>query len=76
MPTFGKGAINLASSMGQAFSIQSFFIPVIKKNPNVNSYMKYTAIAYLIGTAAYMYIAYAGSFGTNIFIQVFLIVLR
>lgn len=75
MPKFGN-PINLASSMGQAFAIQSFFIPVIKKNPNVNNYLKYTAIAYLIGTAAYMYIAYMGSFGKNIIIQVFLIVLR
>ena len=49
--------------MGQAFAIQTFFIPVLKKNPNVGSYLFYTALAYAIGTAAYMYIAYAGSFG-------------
>jgi amino acid permease len=30
---FGDGAVNLAAAMGGAFSIQSFFIPVLKKNP-------------------------------------------
>ena len=29
---FGSGIVTLAASMGQAFSIQSFFIPVLKKN--------------------------------------------
>jgi hypothetical protein len=31
---FGSGAVIIAAAMGQAFSIQSFFIPVLKKNPN------------------------------------------
>lgn len=30
IPLFGLGAVNLAASMGQAFSIQTFFIPVLK----------------------------------------------
>lgn len=29
---FGTGAVGMAAAMGQAFSIQSFFIPVLKKN--------------------------------------------
>jgi amino acid permease len=28
--TFGTGAVNLAASMGQAFAIQGFFIPVLR----------------------------------------------
>ena len=49
--------------MGQAFAIQTFFIPILKKNPNTDKYMFYTVLAYIIGTVAYMYIAYMGSFG-------------
>lgn len=30
IPKFGTGAVNLAASMGQAFSIQGFFIPVLR----------------------------------------------
>lgn len=31
---FGSGAVALAAAMGQGFSIQSFFIPILKKNEN------------------------------------------
>lgn len=47
--------------MGQAFSIQSFFIPVIKKAPNPQKYTQYTLIAYAVGCLSYYYIAYIGS---------------
>lgn len=57
----GTGAIDLAAAMGQAFSIQSFFIPVIKKAPNPQKYTLYTLIAYIVGCSAYYYIAFAGS---------------
>lgn len=53
----------MAASMGTAFSIQTFFIPVLKKNKNQEDYQFYTFIAYLIGGSIYLYIAYAGSFG-------------
>jgi hypothetical protein len=33
IPEFGRGAVNLAASMGQAFSIQTFFIPVLRELP-------------------------------------------
>lgn len=29
----GKGEVNLAAAMGGAYSIQTFFIPIIKRNP-------------------------------------------
>lgn len=55
--------VNLAVAMGQAFSIQSFFIPILKKNNNTLRYTFYTFIAYIIGASVYLYIAYLGSFG-------------
>lgn len=57
----------MAAAMGQAFSIQSFFIPVLKKNPNPEKYIFYTMLAYIIGGSAYFYIAYMGSFGIGSF---------
>lgn len=71
MKPFGTGAVNLAAAMGQAFSIQSFFIPVIKKAPNPSKYTLYVLIAYIAGGLAYYYIAYAGSVGMINVIQVF-----
>lgn len=68
-PAFGTGAIGMAAAMGQAYSIQSFFIPVLKKNPNPSRYVFYTMLAYIIGGSAYFYIAYAGSFGSSIITQ-------
>lgn len=53
----------MAAAMGQAFSIQSFFIPVLKKNSNPQKYVFYTMLAYIIGGLAYYDIAYMGSFG-------------
>ena len=64
VPLFGDGAINLAASMGQAFAIQTFFIPVLRELPDSRVYIRYTTIAYCIGTSVYLYIAYTGSFGT------------
>lgn len=61
MKPFGTGAVTLAAAMGQAFSIQSFFIPVVKKAPNPHKYTQYTLIAYIAGGLAYYYIAYVGS---------------
>lgn len=63
VPLFGTGAVNLAASMGQAFAIQGFFIPVLRELPDSKKYPKYVLIAYLIGGSVYLYIAFAGSFG-------------
>ena len=65
MKPFGSGAVTLAAAMGQAFSIQSFFIPVVKKAPNPHKYTFYTLIAYIAGATAYYYIAYVGSLCKN-----------
>lgn len=69
MPKFGSGGINLAASMGQAFAVQTFFIPVLRKNNSQSSYQIYTLIAYICGFSVYMYIAYTGSFGNFLFIK-------
>ena len=50
--------------MGGAFSVQSFFIPVLKKNPNKSKYVFYTLLAYIIGGTCYLYIAFMGSVGS------------
>ena len=65
MKPFGTGAVTLAAAMGQAFSIQSFFIPVVKKAPHPHKYTFYTLIAYVAGGLAYYYIAYVGSLCKN-----------
>ena len=63
MPLVGTGSIEMAASMGTAFSIQTFFIPILRKNNNDKNYQFYTMMAYAIGGSVYMYIAYSGSFG-------------
>ena len=64
MPKVGSGGISMAASMGQAFAIQTFFIPILRKNKNQSSYQLYTFLAYLFGMAIYMYIAFSGSYGS------------
>jgi hypothetical protein len=61
---FGTGEVDLAAAMGGAYSIQTFFIPVLKKNPHQQKYVFFTFLANLIGMLAYTYIAFMGAFGT------------
>jgi hypothetical protein len=63
IPLFGDGAVTLAASMGQAFSIQSFFLPVLYESKNRNNYSLYLLCAFLIGGSTYLFIAIAGSYG-------------
>ena len=63
-PITGKGAIDLAAAMGQAFSIQAFFIPILHKNNKPANYIRFTFLAYAIGCAVYFYIAFLGAEGT------------
>jgi amino acid permease len=67
IPIAGSGEVNMAASMGQAFAIQTFFIPVLKELPNPEKYARYTFIAYAIGCTVYIYIGYMGSFGKSLF---------
>lgn len=59
----GSKAVDLAAAMGAAFSIQTFFIPILKKNPEPKKYVLLTLIAYAFGFFAYFYIAFIGSVG-------------
>ena len=63
MPVVGEGAMAMAASMGQAFAIQTFFIPILRKNNNQGNYQFYVFLAYLFGITIYLYISFAGSFG-------------
>lgn len=51
--------------MGQAFAIQAFFVPVLKKSKNAKGHLKYVVIAYIAGGIAYSFIAFMGSYGTS-----------
>ena len=55
--------------MGTAFSIQGFFIPVLKKHTNEKRHILILFLAYVLGICAYYYIAYMGSFGMNLIIK-------
>jgi hypothetical protein len=57
--------VTLAASMGQAFSIQTIFIPILRKNKSQNKYQLYTIITFIAGFCVYMYIAYMGAYGNN-----------
>lgn len=66
MPYFGSGSARTAAAMAQAFSIQQFFIPVLKELPIIETknFVKLTLIVYTIGGIIYIFIAMVGSFGT------------
>ena len=67
VPAIGSGFAGFASMMGSAFSIQGFFIPVLKSHPNPKKHVWILFISYVIGMTAYYYIAFLGSFGTTFF---------
>lgn len=68
MPTVGTGVAGFASMMASAFSIQGFFIPVLKSYNDSRKHIYILFVAYLIGIGCYYYIAYMGAFGTFSFI--------
>ena len=53
--------IELGAALAQGFAIQTFFIPILKQNPNRRLYKKLLLITYVIGIAVYSYIGYSGS---------------
>lgn len=59
----GSTTVRLSAAMGQAFSIQAFFIPIMRKSRNKTNFMLYTILTYLIGGIIYYYIAYIGAYG-------------
>jgi hypothetical protein len=61
IPSTGS-PFTLASTLMTAYSIHDFLMQNIIKNPNRQDYKKIVGITYVIGTAAYTFIAY-GAFG-------------
>lgn len=53
----------MAAALSQAFAIQCFFIPVLKKNKETKKHRLYLIIAFIAGGLAYAYIAFMGSYG-------------
>ena len=63
VPAVGSGVAGFAAMMSSAFSIQGFFIPVLKSYSDPRKHMYILFTAYIIGILCYFYIAYMGSFG-------------
>lgn len=63
VPAVGTGVAGFAAMMGNAFSIQGFFIPVMKCHKNEAKHNLILFLAFLVGGLAYYYIAFMGSFG-------------
>ena len=57
-----EGMNNLAAALAQGFAIQTFFIPVLKKNPDRSKYKILLIITYIFGFLIYLYIGQLGSF--------------
>lgn len=71
LPYFGGNGMDLAAALAQAFAIQFFFIPVLKKNKKTRKHRFYLLMAFILGALAYAYIAFMGSYGTFQIMQVF-----
>ena len=66
----GSGA-ELAAALGQAFAIQCFFIPILKKNKKAHKHKMYLLLSFILGGMAYAYMAFMGSYGIYRIIQAF-----
>ena len=58
----GSGG-ELAAALGQAFAIQCFFIPILKKNKKKHKHKLYLLLSFILGGLAYSFIAFMGSYG-------------
>jgi hypothetical protein len=59
--------------MGMGFSIQNFFIPILKRYKDTKNHQKVLKIAYIVGGFAYLFIALVGSYGIYYLKKVFYI---
>ncbi len=64
IPATHPDFVDLAAALAQGFAIQTFFIPILKKNPNNKLYKKMLGLTYVIGTIIYLFIAYSGAYST------------
>ena len=69
VPAFGSGLAGFAAMMGNAYSIQGFFLPVIRCYQQPRRHPLILLLAYLIGGLAYYYIAYMGAYGNKTHMQ-------
>ena len=53
----------ILNALATAFSIQSVFVPIIKKCEEMSKYNMIILLSFLIGGSVYTFIAYAGAFG-------------
>jgi hypothetical protein len=69
VPAFGTEIAGFAATMGSAFTIQAYFIPVLKEYPKSSRYVWIIFVSYVFGTLVYYYISFMGSFGKNLIIE-------
>jgi len=60
--------VDLAAALAQGFAIQTFFIPILKKNPNKKLYKRLLGITYVVGIIVYGFISYAGAYSNILLI--------
>ena len=63
MKLFNGSGGELAAALGQAFAIQCFFIPILKKNKKAHKHKLYLLLSFILGGMAYAYMAFMGSYG-------------
>ena len=69
IPVVDGNFVDFAAALAQGFAIQTFFIPILRKNPNQKQYKKLLSFTYVIGTLVYAFIAYSGAHSKIILYQ-------
>ena len=54
--------IDLAAALAEGFALQTFFIPILKKNKNRHKHGKLLLITYILGTIIHIYVSYMGAY--------------
>ncbi len=54
--------VDFAAALGQGFAIQTFFIPILRKNKSRNLYKVILGVTYVLGILVYTFIGYSGAF--------------
>lgn len=69
LPLWTLNFNQILNALSTAFSIQSVFIPIIKKSSDRSKYNLIILLSFVLGGSVYTFIAFAGAFGTVFFIQ-------
>lgn len=67
IPVADGNFVDFAAALAQGFATQTFFIPILKKNPNQKLYKKLLGLTYIIGAITYIFIAYSGAYSNSYF---------